>query len=102
MGARQMRQMFPLVLAVMLATVFPRDVLAQSIAEIRGVVQDESGGVVPGVTVTATNELTGLQRTTVSDGGGRFNFPSLLVGTYRVEASLEGFRKFAIPNVRLS
>ena len=86
----------------MLATVFPIDVLAQSIAEIRGVVQDESGGVVPGVTVTATNELTGLTRTTVSDSGGRFNFPSLLVGTYRVEAQLEGFRKFATANVRLS
>ncbi len=55
---------------------FPATVSAQSTAEIRGTVQDESGGVIPGVTVTAFNELTGLERATVSDGGGRFNFPT--------------------------
>jgi outer membrane receptor protein involved in Fe transport len=97
-----MRQLRSLVIVALVVTLFPGAAVAQSIAEIRGVVEDESGGVVPGVTVTATNELTGLQRTTVSDSGGRYNFPRLLVGTYRVEAQLEGFRKFASADVRLS
>src|SRR5437773_10130347 len=79
----------------------PATVFAQSTAEIRGIVQDESGGVIPGVTVTAINELTGLERPATSDSGGRFNFPRLPVGSYRVEATLQGFRKFATATFRL-
>src|SRR5262249_1943889 len=79
----------------------PPRVFAQSPAEMRGTVQDGSGGVMPGATVTAINELTGLERTGVSDSGGRFNFPRLPVGNYRVEATLQGFRKFATDTFRL-
>ena len=75
---------------------------AQSTAEIRGTVQDQSGGVVPGATVTAINELTGLERTTVSDSGGRFNLPRLPVGNYRVEVKVDGFRPFATSSFRLN
>jgi hypothetical protein len=60
---------------------FPATVLAQSTAEIRGTVQDETNAVIPGVVVTAFNELTGLERTAVSDSGGRYNFPRLPVGS---------------------
>lgn len=95
-------RILPLLFTALLLTHFPASLFGQSTAEIRGVVQDESGGVLPGVTVVVTNELTGLQRTTVSDDGGRFNFPSLLVGTYRLQASLEGFRQFVTSNVRLN
>ena len=80
---------------------WPADLFGQSTAEIRGVVQDQSGAILPGVTVTAVNELTGLERTTTSDEGGRFNFPRVPVGTYRVEATLQGFRKFATASFRL-
>jgi outer membrane receptor protein involved in Fe transport len=88
-------------LASIVLTLSPAHVFAQSTAEIRGIVQDESGGVIPGVTVTSTNELTGLARTALSDSGGRFNFPRLPVGTYRVEAELQGFKKFATAAFRL-
>jgi len=60
------------------------------------------GGIIPGATVTVINELTGLERTTVSDGGGRFNFPRLPVGSYHVEATLQGFSKFASETFRLN
>jgi len=80
----------------------PSDLFAQSTAEVRGVVQDETGGIIPGATVAAINELTGLERATVSDDRGRFIFPRLPVGTYRVEATLEGFRKFATATFRLN
>ena len=86
---------------LMIGILVPAPVFSQSTAEIRGVVQDESGAVVPGATVTAINELTGLERTAVSDSGGRFNFPRLPVGSYRVEAELQGFRKFSTPAFRL-
>jgi outer membrane receptor protein involved in Fe transport len=88
-------------LILMTGLLVPADVFGQSTAEIRGVVQDESGGVVPGATVTVINELTGLERTAISDDGGRFNVPRLPVGSYRVEAELQGFRKFVTPAFRL-
>ena len=81
---------------------FPAQVLAQSTAEIRGIVQDQSGAIVPGATVTAINELTGLERTTTSDSGGRFNIPRLPVGNYRVEVKVDGFRPFATAPFRLN
>jgi outer membrane receptor protein involved in Fe transport len=79
----------------------PASVFAQSTAEIRGTIQDESGAILPGATAIAINELTGLERTTTSDEAGRFNIPRLPVGTYRVEAMLQGFRKFATAPFRL-
>jgi outer membrane receptor protein involved in Fe transport len=89
-------------LFLMVSLVLPSDLSAQSTAEVRGVVQDETGGIIPGATVTAINELTGLERSTSSDDGGRFIFPRLPVGSYRVEATLQGFRKFATATFRLN
>jgi hypothetical protein len=59
---------------------------------ISGRVLDESGGVLPGVSVTATHIATGASRTTESSTTGQFSFPDLPLGTYRVEASLQGFQ----------
>lgn len=86
---------------LMLGLLLPAHVFGQSTAEIRGIIRDESGAVIPGVTVTSINEQTSLERTAMSDSGGRFNFPRLPVGNYRVEATLQGFRKFATPTLRL-
>ena len=87
---------------LMVGCLLPTHVLAQSTAEIRGTVQDQSGGIIPGATVTAVNELTGLERTTTSDSGGRFNLPRLPVGNYRVEVKVDGFRPFATAPFRLN
>ena len=91
-----------ILLAGVIAVLLPATIFAQSTAEIRGTVQDQSGGVVPGATVTAINELTGLERTTLSDSGGRFNLPRLPVGNYRVEVKVDGFRPFATAPFRLN
>lgn len=91
----------PLTLLI-LAVLLPAAAFGQSTAEIRGTVQDQSGGIVPGATVTAINELTGLERTTISDSGGRFNVPRLPVGNYRVEVKVDGFRPFATSPFRLN
>ena len=96
-----MSRSVPLTL-LLVALLLPIHASAQSTAEIRGIVQDESGGVVPGATVTAFNELTGLERTTLSDAGGRFNVPRLPVGNYRVEVRVDGFRPFATAPFRLN
>jgi len=58
---------------------------------IEGLVQDESGAVVPGVTLTIANTATNFEKILVTGGGGRFNAPLLPLGPYRVTAALEGF-----------
>jgi hypothetical protein len=67
---------------------------AQATAELAGRVTDESGAVLPGVTVTATQIDTGFNRTVVTDGTGAWVMPNLPTGPYRLEVSLQGFRTY--------
>jgi hypothetical protein len=60
--------------------------------QINGVIVDSSGGVIPGVTVTAVESGTGITRDTVSGANGRYQFPSLRPTGYDVKAELTGFR----------
>src|SRR5688572_17043973 len=66
--------------------------LAQTTGTIGGSVLDASSGVVPGVTVSATNESTGLVRTATTGPAGRFVIPALPPGPYTLEATLAGFK----------
>src|SRR5215472_10827488 len=59
---------------------------------ISGRVLDSTGAVLPGVSLTVTNTATGASRTTTSSGSGDFSFPDLPLGTYTIEASLQGFQ----------
>ena len=47
---------------------------------IAGVVLDSSGGIIPGATVTATNQATSGVFTAVTASNGTFNIPVLNVG----------------------
>src|SRR4249919_723905 len=76
------------VLLVLTATA----VLAQATAQITGTVKDSSGGVLPGATVSATQTDTGFKREVVTDADGLFSFPSIPVGPYRLEVTLQGFK----------
>ena len=67
---------------------------AQSTAQISGNVKDQSGAVLPGVEVTATQTATGARRTIVTDETGLFALPSLAIGPYMLEAVLPGFRTY--------
>src|SRR5437879_11131243 len=59
---------------------------------ILGVVQDSSGAVIPGVSVTVKNLNTGITRTVTTDEGGRYTIPDLSLGSYEVEGQLPGFQ----------
>ena len=63
----------------------------QGTASITGTITDESGGVLPGVTVTAANSDAGDARTAVSKGQGRYEISNLPAGRYDVRAVLPGF-----------
>lgn len=58
--------------------------------EIVGTVIDETGGVLPGVTVTIRNQATGVSRDTQTDERGRYRAPLLPVGSYEVSAVRDG------------
>src|SRR4030095_4251840 len=66
-----------------------------STAQLSGRITDESGAVLPGVTVTATQTDTGLTRSVKTDASGTYVLPNLPPGPYRLEAMLQGFRTYA-------
>lgn len=61
-------------------------------AQVTGVAKDETGGAIPGVTVTAKNKESGLVRTAVTDGTGAYRLPALPPGPYSVTTHLSGFK----------
>ena len=66
--------------------------VAQDAGSIEGTITDDIGGVLPGVTVTATNTQTQRSRTVVSDARGEYRIRTLEAGSYDVQAVLPGFR----------
>src|SRR5215831_16560982 len=59
---------------------------------LTGIVADQSGAKVPGVTVTATNQSTNVAYTTVSNEAGNYSITSVPVGTYVLKAELSVFK----------
>jgi hypothetical protein len=89
-------------LALVLLAVTPPVHAQQQLGAIQGTVADQTGGVLPGVTVTVTNVETGITRTTVTNERGLYRVPSLDPGRYRVAAELSGFRSAETRDVVLS
>ena len=82
------------VLALTLAGVFigvPVHAQIGGAANIAGVVTDDSGGALPGVTVTITNTANGRAQTLVTSDEGRYRAVALQPGPYEVSAELQGF-----------
>src|SRR5437870_1294004 len=91
--------------AALLSVALGAPLSAQSTAangSIEGNISDSSGGVLPGVTVTITNLDTGAERSVVTNDLGLYRAPLLPLGTYRVVAELQGFKKFEQTGVQLS
>ncbi len=89
-----MRRVLQCVAAVALTlALYPVNAAAQEAASIVGIVQDSSGGVLPGVTIEAASPaLIEKVRSAVSDGSGRFAIIGLRPGEYSVTFALAGFK----------
>jgi hypothetical protein len=59
-----------------------------------GSVTDATGAVLPGATVTLTNEATNVSFTTVTTSAGTYVFEALQTGSYTISVELEGFKKY--------
>jgi hypothetical protein len=68
---------------------------------MRGTIKDAQG-VIPGATVSLTNEANGTSRETVSNESGEYSFPALDPATYSVKVAVPGFRTFERKGVRVN
>jgi hypothetical protein len=80
---------FTLVLSVCLLLLAPI-VVAQTTGTIEGTVTDQNGGALPGVTVEITSPNLQGTRTATTGNDGRFRFPSVPPGPYKVTSNLSG------------
>jgi len=71
----------------------------ETTSAIQGRAADSSGAVVSGAPVTITSLDTGSKRSVKTDAGGRFNFPQLKPGAYKVEIEAPGFEPQTADNV---
>src|SRR5205823_14433164 len=91
-----------IVTAAAFITLAPASAFAQTTGQIIGTVVDAQGGVLPGVTVTATSPQLQGARTATTDSTGTFRFPTLPPGTYAVKANLSGFQDAVSENITVS
>lgn len=71
-------------------------------AELTGLIVDQQGGALAGVTVAARSVSTGLTVQRVSDRSGRYFLPALVVGEYTLTAELPGFKPVTRTGIHLS
>ncbi len=67
---------------------------------LNGIVTDQSGAVVAGAQVTATDTATGVEHATVTSSGGEYSFPDLPLSSYTVTAVAPGFQKVQVDKVQ--
>src|SRR5579884_1169607 len=79
-------------LLVLALLALPLALYAQAVqqATLSGTVKDNTGGVLPGVTVTAVNQDSGISFVSVTDEHGVYRIP-VRAGVYKITAELSGF-----------
>jgi hypothetical protein len=88
-----MRQMVRIFLSAALLFLISISAHAQvTTSTLVGLVRDAQNAVIPGVTVVATHEGTGVAREGVTDANGEFVFSALPNGSYTVKLELTGFK----------
>ena len=90
-GRFHMRKITLGIITFMLLLFCAGSVFAQFTSNIQGSVQDQSGGVLPSVTLRVKNLQTGVTATTKSNNSGIYRFSSLPPGDYEVTAEQSGF-----------
>ena len=96
------RKSISLLLTIMTALLLCGSAWSQRLdGTLRGTVLDQSGAVVPGAKVTATNQQTNAARTLTTTSAGTYVFPNLTVGTYTVTVEAGTFQKLVRKNIEV-
>jgi len=102
MSMRNKHNKHILIIAIAMLPFLVLSAFGQSSASmLGGSVLDPSKAVMPGVSVVATNIDTGVETTTLTNNAGKYNFPSLQPGLYKVAAELQGFNKAVKTDVKI-
>jgi hypothetical protein len=80
----------------------PTQMRAQTTATVSGTVEDTTGAVIPGATVTLINDATHTQIDAVSSSSGLYAFSSVIPGTYTIRAIEKGFAPKELTGVILN
>ncbi len=75
---------------------------AVNAGDIRGTATDDSGALIPGVTVTVTNLATGVVKTLTTNKDGLFDTSSIVAGTYSIKFEKPGFQSFERSSVTIN
>ena len=76
---------------------------AQGAGDLTGLVTDPTGAVMPKVTITLTNNATGVSYNTETTSAGVFRFNALpITGTYTMKIEAKGFRSATIKNIAVT
>src|SRR5207249_3021205 len=69
---------------------------------VRGVVMDPGSAIIPGVEVQLINQGTNAARSTITNEAGQYVFSAVSPGTYKLRATLPGFKSFETSGVVIS
>ena len=96
-----MRRFSTFTLLMLVAALVMLPAIAQEqVGSVEGIVKDNSGAVLPGVTVELTSSSIGTL-TTTTDARGHYRFPRIPSGVYSVKASLMGYTPAEAQNVNV-
>src|SRR6266699_3493180 len=85
------------VVGIVVLLLLSGNVLAQELATLKVTVNDQSGAVIPGATITLKNTATGAKRTDVTESHGLSVIPGLPPGSYDLTAEAKGFTARELP-----
>ena len=87
-------QKFSIVSLLFVLLAFPLSLYGQgTTSRVTGIVEDNTGALVTGATVTLTNEATGISLTTETSENGTYTFDLIQIGSYTVTVEKTGFKK---------
>ncbi len=101
-GSGRLRIRFILFAVISICLLAPFAGAQSTGGRIRGTVMDASGGAVPGAKVSLVNEATNVSRDAQAGANGDYMFLEVPVGTYTVEASAQGFKKYSRKGIVLN
>jgi hypothetical protein len=99
MSNRLLRSAIPFFLVFLCCDVGLAFGQVRTTGQLAGTVVDPSGGVVPGASLTISQQATGFSQTTTANESGEYIFPVLQPGTYELRVTAKGFRVASFENV---
>jgi hypothetical protein len=103
-GVKSTKSFCSIVIVVSLLLLGVPSLWAQSAGTgaLTGTVNDPTGAIIPGVTVTATNTGTGLERTVLTREDGSYRINLLPPGAYKVKFANAGFKTVEVPSITVN